>query len=207
MSLAEVMLAHPKRINPTVYGVNRNAVERLAAYSTNLFESLAEELVQSTEEKRRKTIDRAITTAVSLTVSSRLGQTDFRSSDRVSCRNSNRIDPAGSSGRYRPVISSGNPGHDGYLTSAMSFVAPAAGAILPQLQPLWVVAAVLVGRVVPLPAIAALQSDDLSNVSSLSSHNLIQHLGDYAGPYGAAALHGLRTSSVLRSAPGSSTRS
>jgi hypothetical protein len=81
------MLAHPKRINPTVYGVNRSAVERLAAYSTNLLKVWLKNW-SNPPRKKAKTIDRAITTAVSLTVSSRLGQTDFRSSDRVSCRNS-----------------------------------------------------------------------------------------------------------------------
>ena len=61
-------------------------------------------------------------------------------------------------------------------------------AEFPQLQTLGIIAAILDRGVVTLPAIAALQGNDSSNIRSFSSHNLIQQLGKYAGAYRAAAL-------------------
>ena len=63
---------------------------------------------------------------------------------------------------------------------AVTFVAPATRAVLLKLQTLGVITPVFYRRVVALPAVAALESDYLSNVSSFSSHNLIQHLRDYS---------------------------
>ena len=58
---------------------------------------------------------------------------------------------------------------------AMGLMAAATGTVFLQLQPLRVVAPVFHRSIVTLPAIAALQSDDLPNVPSSSRHVLIQY--------------------------------
>ena len=70
---------------------------------------------------------------------------------------------------------------------AVAFVATATGAILLQLYTLRVVPPVLSRRIVPFPAVSALESDDLSNVGSFSSHNLLYHLRNNPRSHGATS--------------------
>ena len=128
-----------------------------------------------------------MTTTVRRAVSSRLGHVDFFNSETVSCRNSTgftlfAILDVADLGFRAVTLAIVLP----YL--AVTFMAPAARAVLLKLQTLGVVTPVFNRRIVALPAVAALESDYLSNVSSFSSHNLIQHLRDYSGSYGAASL-------------------
>ena len=55
---------------------------------------------------------------------------------------------------------------------AVGLVGPAPGAILSQLHAVRIVAAVLCRGVIALPAVAALQGDDLPDVSGFSGHDL-----------------------------------
>ena len=54
---------------------------------------------------------------------------------------------------------------------AVGPVLTATRAVFAQLQALRIAAAVLGGSIVALPAVAALQGDDLSDVGSLSGHS------------------------------------
>ena len=55
---------------------------------------------------------------------------------------------------------------------AVTFVAPATRAVLLKLQTLGVITPVFYRRVVALPAVAALQGDDLPDVGCFSGHDL-----------------------------------
>jgi hypothetical protein len=57
---------------------------------------------------------------------------------------------------------------------AVGFVSTAAGAILPQLQPLGVVPAIFDRGVITLPAVGTLQGDYASRIGIFSCHFLIQ---------------------------------
>ena len=120
--------------------------------------------------KNAATTDKTKTTMVSRAVSSRLGHTDLRSSEIVSCKNSTGFTlPAalGETGRVFRVETLAKV----LPHFAVGFMSPTAGAVLAQLDPLGIIAPVLAGSVVTLPAVAALQGNNLSYVCSLSCHD------------------------------------
>ena len=70
----------------------------------------------------------------------------------------------------------------------MGLVATASRTVFSQFHALRVIAAVLIGGVIALSAVAALQGYDLADIGRFSSHNLIQHLCDDPGAHGTSAL-------------------
>jgi hypothetical protein len=67
------------------------------------------------------------------------------------------------------------PKHPNYQTNkllrfAVLGVLPAARAVLVELQPIGIVAAILLGRVIPFLAVITLECDDRSDVLLLGSH-------------------------------------
>ena len=155
--------------------------EQQAGYRTNLL-NVCLKIWSKPPRKTAATIERTITTTVRRAVSSRLGQTDFLSSETVSCRNSTGLTRFAILGVRAVTRAMLLP----YL--AVPFVATTTWAILLKLYALWVVPPVFGSRIVPFPAVSALESDNLSDVGGFSSHNLLYHLRNNPRPNGAASL-------------------
>ena len=120
-----------------------------------------------------------MTTQVRRIVSSRLGHTAFLNSDMTSCKNwngRNRCTVCCEGRRKEAVPEEGRFATLPHLSVCTA--SPAPRAVFSHFQSLGIIASVFRGGVVSFTAVGALQRNNDTGFSSLSSHGLVNYLGN-----------------------------